>query len=278
MCRLYGQISARAAPASDFLADSERSLLKQSDVRGRDLQKDGWGVAFYEGDRARVVKSPNPIFEEAGKFSALSARIRSKVVLGHIRAASNPRGVPVRRLIGRENTQPFTDGRVVFIHNGTLHIPGEVEKALGRWRRRVRGLNDSEVYFWQFMKFLERCGDPSKALEACVREIWAIWGSVKAGYPGRRAPHAGLNAVVSDGRSLHALCLYPRRGPGRPSLYNPRQAWGAMSLGRRNGRVIVASEDLDSRGWDHLAEGEIVSAVLSADGVSTRRRRLEPPA
>lgn len=273
MCRLFGQLSLAPRSAADFLAESPRSLLAQSDARASGLQKDGWGIACFSGRRPRVTKSPRPVFEEAGRFAGAAARARSRVVLGHIRAASNPRGVARRRLIGPANTQPFSDGGWAFCHNGTLQIPDEVARFLGKYRSRVRGINDSEVFFWQFRKHIDAQGDPAEALKACVRETWGIWEACKKRYPGKSSPYTGLNALVSDGRSLYAMCHYRHR-PGRGLI--SRQPWGMMSLARRGGRVVIASEDMDGGRWQRLGPAEVVSVTTRNGKIALRREGFDP--
>lgn len=274
MCRLFGQISVSPRSASDYLAEAPRSLLRQSDAQRLHLQKDGWGLGYFSGGRPKVVKSPRPAFREAPRFRAIAARARARVVLGHIRAASNPRGVPTARLIGPSMTQPYTDGRWVFCHNGTLHIPDEVSRLLGTYRARVKSLNDSEVFFWQLRKFIDSRESVPEAFKACVREIWGLWAGCRARYPKEKAPYTGLNALVSDGRSLYALCHYPAR-IGHPALFSG-QPWGRMSVAERDGRVIVASEDLDDRGWKRLGAAEIVSATPKGSRIVVTRERFDP--
>lgn len=276
MCRLFGQISPIAVSARDFLVDSERSLLRQSDFRPGNLQRDGWGIGVFEGGRAKVIKSPRPAFEERSKFEK-AAESKSKVVIGHLRAASNPSNLSQSRLIGQENTQPFTDGKIVFAHNGTLQIHEEIKKGLGPLQRNIKGVNDSEVYFWLFMKHHRELGDAPAALAASVREIWKTWDECRNRYKSKKAPYTGLNTLVGDGSSLHAMCHYPY-GPveGQGSIFSPAQPWGIMSFGRRGSRLILASEDLDSGPWGRLADAQIVSAFLKGGRIQTRRTTFAP--
>lgn len=274
MCRLYGQISATAEDAADFLADAQRSLLHQSNCRPNNLQKDGWGIAYFSGNRTKVIKSANAAFSEEDRFKSLAYKVRSRVVIGHLRAASNPQGLSPKSLFNIKNNQPYTDGKILFAHNGTVNISPEVAKLLGPLQRRIRGNNDSEIYFWQFVKFHNAFQNIPEALKACVRELWTLWKDCRSRYPNKKKPYTGLNTLVSDGRSLHALCHYPSR-PGARSLYNRRQRWGTMSLARRGKRYIVASEDMDANGWSHLHEPEIVSLTLHKSGISVRRERFK---
>lgn len=274
MCRLYAQISAVPRTASDYLAESERSLLRQANYRPRDFQQDGWGFGWFDGSGARLVKSPRAAFDEAPRFKRLAEQIRSRVIIGHLRAASNPMGLSRRELMRAENAQPFTDGRFVFAHNGTVLIPKEVLKFLGPYKERLRGSNDSEIYFWQFVKFYDMYRDIPQALQACVDELWTLWRYLPKSRRGkRRAPCLGLNTLVSDGRSLHALCYFPDQHP-KISLFNPKRQWGRMSLSRRGERVILASEELDATGWSPFKTPEIVSATLAGGGVRLTRRTI----
>jgi predicted glutamine amidotransferase len=275
MCRLYAQISLAPRSAADFLADSERSLFRQSNYRPRDYQKDGWGVGWQDGDKARLVKSPKAIFDEERRFRALAAKVRSKIVIGHLRAASNPMRLSKRQLMRAENAQPFTDGRFVFAHNGTVLIPREVRRFLGPYEDRLEGSNDSEIYFWQFRKFFDLYGDVPRALQACVDELWTLWRYRRVNRGRKAEPYIGLNTLVSDGTSLHAMCLFPQERP-KLSLFNPKLKWGRMSFGRRDGRVIFASEELDAGEWGQFRTPEIISATPGKNGISLTRRTFIP--
>src|SRR5579864_8890786 len=115
MCRLFAQLSPTPAAARRFLVDSEFSLLKQSDFDAKNRQQDGWGIAHFGNTGEPLVsKSPKPAFKEMKRFEAAAEQAVSRVVIGHIRAASNPRGIPRGRLINMANTQPFSDGDWIF--------------------------------------------------------------------------------------------------------------------------------------------------------------------
>ncbi|MEK7858075.1 MAG: class II glutamine amidotransferase [Elusimicrobiota bacterium] len=277
MCRLFGQLSTTRQSGEPFLTASEASLLKQTDFDGANRQEDGWGIGhFNSAGKAVVTKSPKAAFKEAARFRKAS-RSKSSAIVAHVRAASNPRGIDRKRLINAENTQPFTDGRWLFAHNGTLEIPTEVADQLGPLRKRVKALNDSEVYFWQFIKFHERLGDPAAALQACIKETWKIWADCRGRYPLKKTPYTSLNAVVSDGKSLHAVCHSVRRGLAKCGVCNPDQPWQVMSFARRDDRLIVASENLDRGRWTRFLEPEILSATIEAGKISVRRLRVEVP-
>lgn len=276
MCRLFAQISPVPLRAEDFLVHSEFSLLKQSNFKRTNLQKDGWGIGWFgNAGEPSVSKSEKPVYKEADRFQQMAAQGVSRVVIAHIRAASNPRGLPRSRLINAESSQPFTDGRWLFAHNGTLEIPDEVAGRLGPLRRNIRTMNDSEVYFWQFVKFYGRTGDAVEALKSCIREDWEVWNGRRNRVPRKRGPYTSLNALASDGRSLYALCHSIRRGKSERAICNPGQPWQVMSLSRRGERLVVSSENLDRGRWERFDQPEIVSVDIQDGALRVRRRRFE---
>lgn len=274
MCRLFGQLSRTPQSASEAFCDAPFSLVPISSAQMRRAQRDGWGVGWFDASgKPRIVKSAKPLFEEKGRAAAAARKAVSRVVIGHVRAASNPKGLPTSRIMGAINNQPFAEGSWLFAHNGTLEIPDEVAGLLGPSRKKLRSQNDSEVYFRQFLKFLDAYGDAGQALEACARETLAVWKVRGARYPKKRSPFTGLNAVVSNGKELHAMSLYPAF-PTLRSLGRQAQHWGTMSLRKTRDSVLVASEDLDGAKWRRLPPGTLVSARFVGGRLNVVVRRL----
>ncbi len=190
------------------------------------------------------------------------------VVLGHLRAASNPHLEPAY-------AHPFRDDGWAFIHNGTLTIAAEVAAELGPRRERLATDSDSEIYFQQFLKHLARVGDPSLAFEECVNENWRLWADCKGRYPDATTPYTSLNAIAADARGLHALCHASRRGLADCGVFHRDQPWSVMSFSVRDGRVVVASEGVDGGEWTRLNPPETISAVPNGSRVEVRRRALD---
>ena len=102
MCRMVGIVSLIPLKALECLAKSECSLLAQAE-RGK--QSDGWGIGYYDASgNLRVFKSPNSVYSEKDLFIRVSSSIVSKIIIAHIRKASNPINLPREKLIGLENT------------------------------------------------------------------------------------------------------------------------------------------------------------------------------
>ena len=260
-------------PAGLF-AGGSRSLLRQADaVKGRE-QRDGWGAAFYRAGKPDVVKSPAPVFAQKERFARAVSGLRPGLALAHIRQASNPLGLTSKKLLGAENTQPFSGNGFVFAHNGTLEIPSEIKSALGKYERFVKGVNDSEVLFWQVMKMLDAYGDPALALEMAAEETKTVWLSVRDRYPGKKSPYRGLNVFLSDGKALWVLCHYVPDSD-KKALMTPGWEFGRIAWKRDAGKVVFSSEPLDDGHWNKMSDLEIAEARLSGKGVDLKFKNIQ---
>jgi predicted glutamine amidotransferase len=262
-------LSAKPFDPAVFLAEKERSLLRQADAVTGVEQGDGWGAAFYSAHGPRcglkVVKSPGPAFAEKARFTRTVSGVRSGLALAHIRRASNPRGLPAKRLLGVKNTQPFHANGFVFAHNGTLEIPEEIKTTLGKYEKFVRGINDSEILFWQVMKMLDAYGAPAQALEMAVEEIKTVWLSCKNLHSEKKAPYRGLNIFLSNGKSLWVLCHF--RSELR-ALMTPGWESGRIAWRKDEHQVVFSSEPLDRGAWNKMSDLDIAEAALTGSGVS----------
>jgi glutamine amidotransferase len=139
MCELFG-MSGR------YATDVVRSLT-DFQPRGGDTgpHADGWGVAWYEGRAAAVIKESTPAAASQCFQTLTHRQIQSAQFIAHIRRANPPE-------VGRAwaNTHPFErelNGRSwVFAHNGKLKgIASDPRFALHRFR--PLGDTDSEHAF-----------------------------------------------------------------------------------------------------------------------------------
>ena len=268
MCRLFAQTSPRPASAKDLLVESDFSLLRQCNADLEHPQEDGWGLAWFDaGGKPHLTKSGRPAPQERERFIRAAENAVSTVVIGHIRAASNPHRDDA-------HAHPFEDEGWVFAHNGTLTIHKEVANALGPRKKRLKTDSDSEVYFQQFLKHLAEVGDPSQAFEECIKENWLLWKQCRSSYPEDSTPYTSLNAVASRGEGFHALCHSAGSGLARHGVCHPDQPWQVMSLSTRGERIVLASEGLDGEDWTRLSPPETISAVPLRNAVALTRRRL----
>ncbi|MCM2267202.1 MAG: class II glutamine amidotransferase [Elusimicrobiales bacterium] len=262
MCRVTAVLSAGPAAHQDLLCEGPRSLLAQAAVPGRP-QDDGWGIARFDGrGKPLLARSPRPARLEPQRFEKAAA-LPSRLTLAHLRDASNPGKLPKAGLIGLKNTQPFAGEGLLFGHNGTLFIKEEIRSLLGKYAARVKGINDSEVLFWQVVKMLDAYGSPDKALEMALDEIRTVWVSCRGKYPKLNAPYRGLNMYLAEPGRLTVLCHWP--GKKTTALLDRGWEYGRVAWRRDKDRVIFSSEPADGRrGWRKMNDPEV--AVADARG------------
>lgn len=207
MCRLFGLLGTPVTRAERWLLEMDRSLMVQSHVSEEVAQKDGWGLAWYDTRRApKIEQGIHGAFEatEKTRFETAARAARGPVVLGHLRHASNPMGLPRSRLLALENCQPFTHEGALFIHNGEITLPRETRPRLGKFEDHVRGVNDSEVLFWLFTNHLAAVGDPVAAFGKTRKDLEEVWKE-NGKHPDQ--PYSALNVIYTRGpNELWAFC------------------------------------------------------------------------
>ena len=279
MCRLFGQISNIEMDAGDFLVNRCFSLLRQSSWDKKHLQKDGWGIGEWKTENRewKIVKSSKPVFKEQDKFKGIAKKGGSKIILAHIRKASNPKKLQRRRLVASKNCQPFAYQNLIFAHNGTLNIPDEVAESLGRYKKNICGINDSEVLFWLFVKIWEQVSHSKKSSplegegggEGALQRNWKcifqkmrqsiqqVWNRIPRRERKFSSPWRGLNCIASDGKSLAAHCYYQKR-EGK-SLCGQNRPYFEMCYNILQGRIVVASEPMDDgNNWKPIRNKHLV--------------------
>jgi predicted glutamine amidotransferase len=271
-------VSTRPVPAKPWLVDAEHALLRQANAEPEQLQAQGWGIAWFDlRGRLRIEKGIHGAYEpsELAHFRAAATAAKSTVTIGHIRRASNPMGLPPEKLSGLENTQPFTFESTIFAHNGMITYPLETRSYLTTFDVNVRGVNDSEVFFWLLMRQLQGERDPVAAYAQSVRALIQVWrnrGSPTSG------PYSGLNVLLSRGpNELWAFCH--SRGEHGNSLMDPEWPYYEMAYAAEPERVIVGSEPLDPDGldWRYLRNGHFLHASADNGRVTTESGRIPLP-
>ena len=277
MCRLFAQLSGADEPADHWLVRSDRSLLAQSNVSSDEVQKDGWGIGWFEdGGRARVEKGTGGAFAEAARFEAVARSARGPLVLGHLRHASNPLNLPRERLIALENSQPFENHTMLFEHNGSIPFPLETKPLLGLHEGKVRGVNDSEVLFWLLVRNTEEVGDPLAGYVHTVEDLVRIKQGLKQpAIP----PFSGLNVLFArNPDELWAFCLWT--GDHGAGLFDKSRRYYEMTYRADPHRLLVGSEPFDGEKgvWRSLASGNYLSARRTAGRIEVQVGPLPLPA
>ena len=246
-----------------MLRDDAHALVTQScrDWRG-ETHRDGWGIGYFDGDQPRVIRRPTAASDDA-EFRDAAGQIRSRTVIAHVRQAS----------VGDlcvANSHPFTLGRWIFMHNGTVTgfeniRPGLVEETAPDLRHQVGGTTDSEqVFFWLLSRLRSRgesaegpCRDLATVADEMAEAIRTL--DARSAATGPNEP-TRLNFVLTDGavmvasRWKHSLFWTNRHGP--------LQADGAAGPVRG---VAVASEAIGDPPWAEVPDGHILT--VDADSV-----------
>lgn len=231
MCRLLGWTTR--TPTSLHRLLGHEDLVDFTELSG--LHGDGWGLARGVAGGMEVRKRPNTA-RMSDDFALWSRATRSDLGLVHLRRATL--GLPVRA----ENTHPFTDGRLAFAHNGSISPPPSLDVLLTPSASALRrGDTDSERYFLAVLSQLERGATPGDALREAVAGIAAT------------ASFTSLNCLLLTPDELFAVCFFDTEGHAAdeaPDYYH---------LGfRETGDAVVVASSGWGRGWQQLANGELM--------------------
>ena len=258
MCELFA-MSSRYPTTVGF---SLETLARRGGHEGP--HKDGWGVAYFEGNDVFLLRESSPAAESGLVRFMEKHGPPSKLVLSHIRHATQ--GEPALR-----NTQPFQrelGGRAhVFAHNGNM--PGIKDEChLKSHRFTPVGETDSE---FAFCCLLERLSD--------------LWDSVADGLPSIDSrldivtdfaaslrPLGPFNFVYSDGDALFVHSHRRTQNDGivrPPGLYmlvrscNERPVdlteSGVILEPLPQELVLIASVPLTDEPWEPIGEGEVIA-------------------
>ncbi|MFN7696456.1 MAG: class II glutamine amidotransferase [Deltaproteobacteria bacterium] len=212
---------------------------------------DGWGLALYEGKRARVFLDPEPA--AMSPLAAFVARnpIKTLLAIGHIRKKTRgPRSLA--------NTHPFSRelwGRDwVFAHNGTVR--GAESLRLGRYA--PMGSTDSERAFCHVLEGL-RSGFSKGAPDALAL------GDAIAELGARVGEKGTFNFLLGDGERLYArcatkLCYILRRAPfGQARLADEDVTIDFAPVTTTRDRVAVVSTVplTTNETWTHGEPGQL---------------------
>ena len=133
MCRLFGVISDHEC--MDGLSDKIERF--QTFAKNN---PDGWGLGYYDNDSARIVKHPRNALKDPTFLPSVDD-ISSNIAIIHLR----------KRSIGERtatNTHPFSQGDLIFAHNGTIRTASPIKEMLPPDRgEMILGTTDSEALF-----------------------------------------------------------------------------------------------------------------------------------
>jgi predicted glutamine amidotransferase len=153
---------------------------------------DGWGLALYDGNVARMFLEPTPAANSPLAKFVREHPIKTLLAIAHVRRMT-------RGAIGLANTHPFVRelwGRhFVFAHNGTVKKAKQLK--LGRFK--PIGDTDSEHAFCALLGALEH---EFKDYPRSQTD----YAAAVARYAGKIGKDGTFNMLLGDGKQLFARC------------------------------------------------------------------------
>lgn len=266
MCRLFGFRSAVMSRAHRSLIAAHNSVAEQAREHPH-----GWGIGYYQGGEAYVIKS-EAAAANCERFRRAADQVASHTLIAHVRRATVGE-------VGPLNTHPFRNGRWMFAHNGTVHGFDKVcawliEQTPPDLLARRLGSTDTEALFLFLLGRLGLAGmdvegGGSVNVDAAAAVLVAAVGELRArcAAAGTGVPAVNFlltNGVVflahRDGRELFfatqkhvcrdaTSCLEPQK----PCLLATRPH-------NQVNHLIVASERIgDEDIWEEIPEQSIVT-------------------
>jgi predicted glutamine amidotransferase len=255
MCRLLGVVSRTPQP----LVDAVRHELPLFTALS-ELHKDGWGVAWYEGDDedaagSGAAASGVPTIRR-GTDTALASNAygdaveeaHGEVMTVHLRRASA--GLALRP----ENTHPFAEGPITFSHNGQFDLSDALrERILARGGRRPVGTTDSELFLSLITAAARRRAgrnpDWAGAIQEAADELDA-WCLEEFGRPAE-----SLNCLLTTPDELVA---FSRNDPAQAPADRPPEVY-ELRYRADPGRVLVTSTGYEQDGFTTIPQGGAIT-------------------
>jgi glutamine amidotransferase len=205
-----------------FLSLAENGMVPPNNAPGH---LDGWGIGYYAGGKARVIKSGGSAAAERSRILGSLKKIRSsKILILHLRKSAWD------RTTARRHAHPFKFGKFIFAHNGTVYDFKELLKGLPARLAPAPDSLDTEVFFRKLID-----GFPGK-----------IRASLKA--VEKHLSFSALNFLLSSGNELYAYRRFSKWG-------NYYTLWSA----KNGGSHFVSSEKLGlGLKWNSVPQGKLL--------------------
>ena len=256
MCELFTMSSSTPSEVSFSLDE----FSKHGGLTN--LHRDGWGIAYYDNNDARIIKEACSASESNYLSFVKNLKIQSKIIISHIRLATQGE-VSVR------NTQPFSrelGGRQhVFVHNGHFaEINGNLSSKLKRFT--PIGTTDSETSFCYLMEEMAKIWN-QELPPSLVERV-----KVFASFCNKMRKYGIANFIYSDSdyTFIHSHKRLIKNGlkDSAPGLYILHRACPLNTVesnidgvqiktDEAQKVIIAASVPLSNENWKALEEGDI---------------------
>ncbi len=252
MCRLLGIAANEPTEFRIVLREAPRSLAALS----RD-HRDGWGIAVFDATAGQwQIDKGLACAGEDERFHRLAIGTRGELLISHIR----------QKTVGDTtlaNTHPFSRGRWVFAHNGTVKDMAWLRAHASPGRLgEIDGQTDSEVLFAWLLTRLDEAGvsahpasaETDRAIDAAARDAR------------ERDGFGAFNFVLSDGATTYAhrfgrSMFLLERGP-HDAVRERRASRDGTVLetpwSPQRTAVFVASERITDEPWQSMDDGTLL--------------------
>lgn len=243
MCRLLGYVSDPPATVAGVLGPALGDFVQLACAK----HGDGWGMARATSDGVELRRSTLAAHRDP-EFDHLAHAWTADAMVVHLRWAT------LGLEVALENTHPFSDATMAFMHNGSVSPP-EALDALTPEPLRVRraGSTDSERLFMAVLARIHDGADPARALADAISEAAAT------------CSYTSLNSMLLTPDALHVVSLYDPEAimaDAGPDYYELR--YTSTSCG-----VMVASSGFPQPGWQLMENGEMLVVDRHTHAVSS---------
>lgn len=260
MCRLLGILSRREISPYPYIFEAKYCILKQAEY---EKHEDGWGLCNIEnGKISLVANSTKCLIDSKEEVANLVKSIKTRHFIFFIRLASNPRNIDRDAIIKVEATQPFYYNEIAFAHNGTIFFPDEIYKKIANYRLTPRSLNDSEIYFLAFLKYLEEEYDVYSALKKTENLFISTFKELNANKP---YPFSSMNVIISYKGKLFVYNRYNSKY--KISVKDKEREYYLMCYYLDEDKIVVSSEPIDDNDWKDLGNGRFLEAWIEDDKI-----------
>jgi predicted glutamine amidotransferase len=219
----FNYIAHKKTLESFFLLAKNGKTLK-GDSKGH---TDGWGIAYYKGNKLSIYKSGKSVLKEKNKyFSKLKKIGKSGVLIVHFRKSS------WKDTNASAHAHPFGYKNISLGHNGTVYDYKKLLNHIPKTFHLNSEALDSEVYFYHILSY---------ALEGLKKALLK-----SSAYIRKNNKYSSLTALLSDGRKLFAYRQYSK-SPDYYTLYHSKL----------KNTDLVSSEPLAKTGWSKLSKNKI---------------------
>jgi predicted glutamine amidotransferase len=249
MCRIIvasGNIDIQKIMDSiTLMARDQNSVheLNQKQGPGSWLHSDGWGIAYLEKGKFKMIKSPQNI---SGDPKATLPKIKTNLLIAHVRRKAGSE-------VALENTHPFKAkhaqlGECVFCHNGCIEdeIPFNTVY-------KLQGKTDSEKLFYAIVSQIQEKNEAH--ITVAIRNQLKKYTKTK-----------GSNVVLSTKEKTFVAM----RKNDYPQYYGLR-------LGKGNDFILISSEKLKTFPyiyWESLQPGDVVTVNNGTIQYSVSREKV----